>query len=639
MEVHMSNHIGNQDKKISDIRNPGVTCVTDVTELINRDNSCSTTKDPGVTEATTLINKELLDSTLEKTAANVISQISKPKEVPCFRVYDNELNSEKMPSGVWYFETDNDGNIVKSRVCSPVYVEAVTFDGQENNYGRLLRFKTTAGNWREWAMPMEMLKGSGDELRGELLAMGVEIQPGGKAKNLLSMYLQSNPPKKQIRCALQVGWCGKSFVLPDKVYGEDTHKIIFQSGDINHAEYTQQGTLKDWQAGIASHAIANPMLMIAISSAFAGALLKKTNAESGGLHFVGESSTGKSTCGIAACSVWGGENYKRSWRTTANGLEGAAMLFNDGLLVLDEIGECDPKDVGNIIYALGNGKGKQRASRSGAAREVRSWRCFVLSNGEVTISTRMNEAGQRSRAGQEVRLLDLPVDRKFGIFDELHGFRSGAELSDSIKNEAEINFGVAGRAFLEKLTQDTRNLGEKLGQIKDSSLLKIEGAQGQHRRAAARFALIALAGELATEYGVTGWPEGAATIAAIEGFRIWCSTRGQGNNEKRQILSQVLEFIERYSDGRFSGINDPNNPTIRDRAGWHDTAGLYFFTSGGMREALKGYDFKRSLGVLESVGVLSVSDKEGKRSVQRKINNVNTRVYEINANKLNEVMQ
>ena len=49
--------------------------------------------------------------------------------------------------------------------------------------GGLLRFKTTKGAWRDWAMPMELLKGSGDELRGELLAMGVQLQPGAKPRN------------------------------------------------------------------------------------------------------------------------------------------------------------------------------------------------------------------------------------------------------------------------------------------------------------------------------------------------------------------------------------------------------------------------------------------------------------------------
>jgi putative DNA primase/helicase len=71
-------------------------------------------------------------------------------------------------------------------------------------------------------------------------------------------------------------------------------------------------------------------------------MLARCNAEGGDIHFVGDSSTGKTTAIEAACSTWGGANYRRSWHTTANGMEGAAALFNDGLLAFDEISECDP---------------------------------------------------------------------------------------------------------------------------------------------------------------------------------------------------------------------------------------------------------------------------------------------------------
>ena len=64
------------------------------------------------------------------------------------------------------------------------------------------------------------------------------------------------------------------------------------------------------------------------------------------------------------------------------------------------------------------------------------------------------------------------------------------------------------------------------------------------------FALIGMAGELATEYGVTGWQPGAAIQAAAEGFRLWQSARGQGNDERRQIMERVSAFIERHGDGR-----------------------------------------------------------------------------------------
>ena len=612
------------DQKFSTLNNSDVTGVTDVTFNSGKLSSGNATESTNVTNVTE-------------------SKIPNKDKCPAFVCFDQWIDESgtKLPAGVWHFEVNKEGEIDKTRVCSPLHIEAVTFDNQENNYGRLLKFKTTKGTWRKWAMPMELLKGSGDELRGELLAMGVQIQPSSKARNLLSMYLQSIPPKLHIQCALQVGWCGNSFVLPDKVYGQDADKIIFQSGERNHDEYTTAGTLKGWQVNIAAFAIDNPLLILAISTAFTGALLQSCHAESGGIHFIGESSTGKSTCGIAASSVWGGENYKRSWRTTSNGLEGAAMLFNDGLLVLDEISECDPREVGAIVYSLGNGKGKQRATRSGSARGVNSWKCFVLSNGEKSIPGILSEGGIRCNAGQSVRLLDLPAERLHGVFDTLHRFTTGAELSDWIKRQSVTYYGLAGRTFLEKLTQDKRDFNKSLQNIKESPLFQVPGAQGQHKRGAARFALIALAGELATEYGVTGWSEGAAIKSAGEGFRIWCSTRGQGNDEKRQILDQVLNFIERHGDSRFSSLNNTTDMLVRDRAGWwtHESeTRLYLFTAGGMKEALKGFELKRSLDILVSVGALpEPKTSNGERSRQRKIDGKNTKVYEINAEKLTSI--
>ena len=362
------------------------------------------------------------------------------RERPCFRVLDDEWLSgcTRMRPGVWFFgvtsgkNSDEEKNLTQRWICSPIHVDAVTFDGQENNFGRLLRIKNTLGNWRTWAMPMELLRGDGSDLRGQLLAMGVEIDP--QAKNELARYIQSQHPNRRIHCALEVGWNGDSFVLPDQVIGDRAAEVIFQSSECGHAEHTTSGTLTGWQEGIAAKAIDNPLLMFAVSGSFSGPLLAKTNSESGGFHIQGDSSTGKSTLIDAACATWGGPNFKRSWRTTSNGMEGAAAMFNDCLLALDEISECDPREVGAIIYALGNGRGKQRASRTGSARSVTRWRCFVLSSGERTIGTTMSEGGQRVKAGQSMRLLDIPASRRYGVFDELHGEPSGSAFSDDLKH-------------------------------------------------------------------------------------------------------------------------------------------------------------------------------------------------------------
>jgi putative DNA primase/helicase len=144
-----------------------------------------------------------------------------------------------------------------------------------------------------------------------------------------------------------------------------------------------------------------------------------------------------------------------------------------------------------------------------------------------------------------------------------------------------------------------------------------DGGEGQDKRAAGRFALLALAGEVATEYGITGWPEGEAIKAASECFKLWRASRGKGNDERRQILDKVSGFIERHGDGRFSDADASHESQLRDRAGWWRDSiegREYLFTADGMREALKGFDFKRALDILQEAGALPVPGADGKRA-------------------------
>nr|WP_246167754.1 DUF927 domain-containing protein [Propionivibrio limicola] len=293
--------------------------------------------------------------------------------------------------------------------------------------------------------------------------------------------------------------------------------------------------------------------------------------------------------------------------------------------------------MGEIVYMIGNGRGKQRASRTGSARGVVSWRCFLLSSGERTIATTMAEGGHRAKAGQAVRLLDIPVTGAFGAWDTLHDSPTAAAFSDAIKQASARQHGVVGRSFLEKLTNDDRNFCHLLEEFKNLPLFATDGIEGQDKRAAGRFALIGLAGELATEYGLTGWEEGAAIHAAAEGFNLWRSMRGKGNDEKRQIAEKVSGFVERHGDGRFSDADATVEIQIRDRAGWwrDDAQGReYLFTADGMREALKGFDFNRALDVLQELGALPKPGADGKRARSFRIGGRVAKLYAIKPDKL-----
>ena len=66
--------------------------------------------------------------------------------------------------------------------------------------------------FHRWAMPMEMLKGSGEELRGELLRLGLQIAPGIKARQGLMEYITTTQPDTRARCVTKTGWYQNVFV-------------------------------------------------------------------------------------------------------------------------------------------------------------------------------------------------------------------------------------------------------------------------------------------------------------------------------------------------------------------------------------------------------------------------------------------
>lgn len=567
-------------------------------------------------------------------------------ERPAYLVLDDwhEEGGTRYAPGVWHFglklgKGDAPPAMTQQRVCGPLHIEAVTTDTHEGNYGRMLRFRTTTGKWRTWAMPMAMLAGDGQEMRRELQFMGFDIAHRGREQ--LTAYLLHRAPKRVIQCATQTGWAGperQAFVLPDAVIGPQADGVTYQSDTHGGDEYTTRGTLAGWQAGTAALAVGNPMLALALSCAFAGPVLAIVGADSGGINAIGASSKGKSSMLFAACSVWGGPSYRRNWRATSNGLESVAALFNDSLLALDEISQCDPREVGETVYMLGNGQGKSRAARTGGARSVARWRVSILSNGERSIVATMEDGGFKTKAGQAVRIIDLPVtDQTHGCWDTLHGFTSGAALSDALRRESEAHYGHAGRAFLERLTRDDHDQArELLAAIKERPEFNAEGGEGQFQRVAARFAVLALAGELATLYGVTGWPEGEAIRAAAVGLRLWLGMRDGKTTDAEgpQVVEQITEFIERHGSSRFSDADaDPQNAQpVRDRAGyWRQRDGerVYLFTATGMREALRGFDYRRALLHLEQAGMVRAPNARGDRQDSLTLEGRKQRVFTV----------
>jgi uncharacterized protein (DUF927 family) len=241
----------------------------------------------------------------------------------------------------------------------------------------------------------------------------------------------------------------------------------------------------------------------------------------------------------------------------------------------------------------------------------------------VALADKMAEAGRRTRAGQEVRLADIPADAGcgLGIFEELHDFTDPAALADHLRQATGQHYGHAIRRFLKTICQsDFQELADTIRNYREAFTTQAcpSNADGQVKWAARRFGLVAAAGEMATTLEILPWPEGDALEAAHACFRAWLENRGgAGAHEVGAIISQVKYFMEQHGESRFTSWDAEKGAHTVNRAGFkkaidadmigcngHDGWEYYVLPETFAKELCSGFDKKLVIQVLREHGYL-----------------------------------
>lgn len=461
-------------------------------------------------------------------------------------------------AGLYFIEPGKDGAAPREvRIADRLEVPALARDEDGAGWSPVLVFRDMDGIQRTEIIPRRLFLGDGMDGPKQLADLGLFIEPGRQALDRLKAYIASARPEKRARLVDATGWHGAAYLFPDGALGETDEALIYQGSKRALGVFTPRGKLKDWQDHIAALAVDNPRLLFTLSAAFAGPLLKPCGAASCAFHWTGDSSLGKSGSLHAAGSVWGHpQGAVHSWRSTDNSLEYVAAQHNDGLLILDELKEVDPKQAGAIAYMLGNSKGKNRAHHAGGLREAIAWRIAMLSSGEIGLADHLASAGQKTHAGQTVRFIELPADAGagLGMWNRLHHLADGRAFTDILKTAAAKYHGTAGRAFIAAIIEHAADVPATVRKLETRFFDEYvpDDAGGQVRRVAGAFALVAAAGELAAEWRICPWPQREAFDAAGRMFVEWLKGRPTaGNLEEAQILAHVRQLMERNWQARF----------------------------------------------------------------------------------------
>lgn len=259
------------------------------------------------------------------------------------------------------------------------------------------------------------------------------------------------------------------------------------------------GSLAGWTTEVARLAQGNPVLITAISMAFAGPMLRLAATGPVGLHLHGNAAPLRRAAVLAAASVWGGAEYAR---TPAQLAHLQALVPAHGGTVLALLGfDASDRD-GHVAV-------RQALRVQGAGGVTEEW--FGLAD------TALLSEGERPLYGHPVDdglpaggppWFNLPVAADDTV--ELHGYPDADALSDAVQAGVDAHHGAVGEAWQAWVDAHSATITTELA----ARLVQIRGAgRDSIMRDAVWFDVIALAGFLASHAGLTGWVPGDVVSA------------------------------------------------------------------------------------------------------------------------------
>lgn len=546
-----------------------------------------------------------------------------------------------------------DGEEYLTWLSTWIRVIATARNLEDSAWGVMVEYAKPSGILDKEYLSFADLQGTGQVGLTTLSTQGVNTSGNPKNRIALTDYLKiipvdENNQPQMVRITSKSGWVGpNTFVTPLKVIGNSNQEWVYTGPASNKTIFESKGTLDDWKTNVASKCVGNSRLILPVCVALSGPLQHVIGAENGGIHLRGSSSIGKSVALSVGGSVWSPPSELVTWRATDNALEKLVLARNDTLLTLDEMSQASPEVVGNTAYMLGNGTGKARATSNMTLTKVERFRTQVISTGEVSLEDHIKSGGKRAMAGQEVRFLDIPADAGvgLGLFENVHGASSASAFAEGIRRSTGLYYGTAGMAMVEFLCGDLEKDKEEviaiLNQFQQEFIKTLvpEGAGGQIYRVAARFALYALAGELAIHAGILPWLKGEADRGVAACFNAWLENRGGIESlEKIKALGQIREFLERNGTSRFAPWDQPFYDAVTRT---HNQAGLYKTQEGEdgrtffvfpevfRSELCRGFDYKLVVKWLIEAGWLA-TDSNGKAPISATLPELGSkRVYKL----------
>jgi putative DNA primase/helicase len=499
----------------------------------------------------------------------------------------------------------------------PFLVSATICDPDGGGHSLLVRALNHAWKPIAFEITYELIHGAPSRLATVLSEKGLKIDYG-KAKEIAEYLNRTNARQTLVRVR-QIGWVGEAakdlvFALRDRVLGGEGYDLSRLQENELLKGMVARGSLKAWQKTVAAPAEKHPVLIAAACVMFASVLTPLLGEETFGIHIKGESSTGKTTAGALAQSIWGrayrcgdGPSMMLSFNATSNAIESWCETRNHVGMLLDEIGMHPGQDFPAFIYRLSNCTRKGRLGREGNLRESNYWSFCYLTTGELSVEEMLSadDKGGRVREGQTVRLINIETAGRIIIAESKEEAKETAIQFHGAISDA---YGTAGPAFIDALIDALRS-----GELDREELIRewneiaatyaIASATPAQQRAIRHLAFLALGGSLACVLGILPFEE-ETVVAALKTVRdmyLASEPLSDGARAARRLRDHISERCDRA----VSIGSESNWGRGQSLMKWKVCGAYhYLFTTEQLRKAAGVHDVKPLLKFLHECGLL-----------------------------------
>lgn len=439
-------------------------------------------------------------------------------------------------------------------------VDVCTFDIYPVSYGKdeSLGYETVRYRWNRPHVGWQSLS-----FRQSLLAdfsikdfaitiadQGI-VLPTKKQTELFQMMLRSYMEElRQLKSVTNLyatmGWKqeGTEFLLGDTLYrrGEDgsvvdeTVSLAVSSQRISDNLYGTSGSLEDWVRFTSVLEKASmPAHQFALLVSMATPLFKHTGLKGLTLSLYGPTGAGKTLAQYWQQSVWGDPvKLHYTAKFTQNAMFSRIGFYNNLPVTIDEATMLPPKEIGDFLYWISQGRDKARLSRAAEERDAKTWATIVTTSSNRSLASMLAASGLETDA-QMARLLELTVSA--------HPlFTRSTDAGQKMYNFLSTHYGMAGRVIIRHLLE----LGEAgiMAALEHhrSVFIKTYGAQfsGSERYWEQCILCADLMGKIATDLGLIQFDYRNATAFVLAQTGAMRKTVAENHADSFDMLAEYL---------------------------------------------------------------------------------------------------